>query len=96
MATESGEFEITVKWTAPPSDGGSRITGYRLEKQETPGGRWSMVTMEKISELTYTLTGLREGMELTFRAFAENKAGLSEPSQPSKPIKVRRPYGKLH
>ena len=50
--------------------------------------------MEKISEMTYTLTGLREGQELTFRAYAENKAGLSEPSQPSKPIKVRRPYGK--
>ena len=93
-ASETGEYEITVTWTAPPSDGGARILGYKLEKQDTPSGRWSMVTMEKISELTYTLTGLREGQELTFRAYAENKAGLSEPSQPSKPIKVRRPYGK--
>lgn len=49
--------------------------------------------MERITELTYLLTSLREGQELTFRVSAENKAGYSEPSKPSKPIKVKRPYG---
>ncbi len=85
---------MTLTWTPPDSDNGSPITGYIVEKRDRMSTRWTKVTRETVTELTYTVTGLNEGNEYDFRVSAENKAGVGEPSQPSKSTIAKPPYDK--
>jgi len=45
--------------------------------------------------LQYKATRLFEGSDYMFRVFAENPAGLSQPSELDKPITARMPYGQF-
>uniref|UniRef100_A0A3B3HL83 Titin n=1 Tax=Oryzias latipes TaxID=8090 RepID=A0A3B3HL83_ORYLA len=73
---------MTVCWRRPATDGGSRISGYIVEKREKQGVRWVRVNKKTVYDLRVKVTGLHEGCEYEFRVFAENAAGLSEPSLP--------------
>lgn len=72
-----------LSWTAPKYDGGSPITGYLIEVKE----RWDFLWKQKVivpgDQLVCTIEGMVEGTEAEFRVIASNKAGLSEPSDPS-------------
>ncbi|CAJ1057448.1 titin-like [Xyrichtys novacula] len=73
---------MTVCWKRPASDGNSRISGYIIEKREKQGVRWVRVNKKPVYDLRVKATCLHEGCEYEFRVFAENAAGLSEPSSP--------------
>ena len=88
------ETSVTLTWTPPSSDGGSPITGYVLEKKEDFMTRWVRVTRDSTRQTTLTLNDLKEGSEYSFRVIAENKAGQSQPSEPCRPVKAKKPYGK--
>ncbi|XP_071479592.1 twitchin-like [Diadema antillarum] len=72
-----------LEWDKPSSDGGSKITGYVVERRETRSQRWVKATRDPVLNTEFTVTGLIEGREYLFRVFAENKAGLSPPSPES-------------
>lgn len=80
--TSATSEAMTVCWKRPTSDGGSRICGYVVEKREKQGVRWVRVNKKPVYDLRVKATGLHEGCEYEFRVFAENAAGLSEPSLP--------------
>lgn len=80
--TSASKDAMTVCWKAPATDGGSRISGYIIEKREKQGVRWVRVNKKLVYDLRVKATCLREGCEYEFRVFAENAAGLSEPSLP--------------
>lgn len=49
--TDVDKNEMTVKWSSPYSDGGSKITGYIVEMKEPYSSRWSQVT--KTTDFTF-------------------------------------------
>nr|XP_015820290.2 titin isoform X2 [Nothobranchius furzeri] len=80
--TSATNEAMTICWKRPVSDGGSRISGYIIEKRDKHGVRWVRVNKKPVYDLRVKATGLHEGCEYEFRVFAENVAGLSEPSLP--------------
>uniref|UniRef100_A0A7N9ATS0 Fibronectin type-III domain-containing protein n=1 Tax=Mastacembelus armatus TaxID=205130 RepID=A0A7N9ATS0_9TELE len=80
--TNYSSTTVSLTWSKPVSDGGSRISGYIIEKREKQGIRWVRVNKKPVYDLRVKASGLREACEYEFRVFAENAAGLSEPSLP--------------
>lgn len=86
---------ITLKWTAPLRDGGSKIVGYSIEKRQGSGDRWVRCNFIDVSECQYTATGLSPGDRYEFRILARNAVGtISPPSQSSGYIMTRDEAGK--
>uniref|UniRef100_A0A3Q3B710 Titin n=1 Tax=Kryptolebias marmoratus TaxID=37003 RepID=A0A3Q3B710_KRYMA len=83
------ENAVTVEWALPEYDGGSPISGYVVERREMTG-KWIRVNKTPVLDLRYRVSGLFEGNSYEFRVFAENIAGISEPSLTSDPIKATR------
>lgn len=84
----------TISWQPPANDGGSPITGYRLERISGFSGRWVPISKELLPETTFSVTDLVESNTYEFRVIAENKAGPSKPSPPSQNIKAVNPWTK--
>ena len=73
---------LEVHWHAPASDGGSAVTGYRLQWKKSSDS-WdtpSDVSEETVSGATHTITGLTDGVEYSVRVMATNGVGDSPPS----------------
>jgi hypothetical protein len=84
-----GNNQATVQWTAPISDGGKPITGYRITPSlngtaQAPRTFNSTVT-------TQTVTALTNGLTYTFTIEAINAKGLGLASHPTLPITVGAP-----
>uniref|UniRef100_A0A8C7YGV1 Fibronectin type-III domain-containing protein n=1 Tax=Oryzias sinensis TaxID=183150 RepID=A0A8C7YGV1_9TELE len=71
---------MVVCWERPEHDGGSRINTYIIERRDKTGLRWVKCNKRTVTDLRYKVSGLTLGHEYEFRIFAENNAGLSQPS----------------
>ena len=75
-----------IRWAPSASDGGSPISAY-IVQQRLVGGEWEKVDVLSTSTgneaLEMKVTGLMESSKVQFRTIAVNKAGESEPSDPS-------------
>jgi len=79
-ATAISSSQITLSWNAPGNNGGSAITGYKIERSGI-GGSWSTIVSNTGStSTTYTDTGLLPLMTYTYRVSAINGIGTSSPS----------------
>lgn len=75
-AVSAGVTSASLTWTGPASTGGSDITGYKIEKNDSSS--WTTVIADTASNVTsYTVTGLAVGGTYTFRVSAINVVGLS-------------------
>uniref|UniRef100_A0A3B3Q8E3 Titin n=1 Tax=Paramormyrops kingsleyae TaxID=1676925 RepID=A0A3B3Q8E3_9TELE len=90
LAQDITETAVTIQWEAPLSDGGSPIIGYIIERREMTG-KWIRLNKTPVLDTRYRASGLFEGNTYEFRVFAENIAGISEPSPVSDPVKTTRP-----
>lgn len=75
---------VDLKWEPPKDDGGAPITGYVIEKKEKLG-HWEEAVVTDSPVPKARVPGLKEGGTYQFRVRAVNKAGPSEPSEPTKP-----------
>ena len=83
------ESHMDLEWKEPIDDGGSPITGYIIEMKVRHSSEWTQATTIEGNRKKGTVHGLREGDEYQFRIIALNKAGPSEPGQPSRPKEAR-------
>ena len=80
-ATASGTSTIDLDWTAPSSDGGSAITGYRIEVSPNGTSSWSdRVADTDETTTTYSHTGLSAGTTRHYRVSAINANGTGDAS----------------
>ena len=79
MAEADGGTRIDLSWDAPADDGGSAITGYRIEvSDDGSSGSWSDLVADTGNDGTsYTHTGLSEGDTRHYRVSAINGEGTS-------------------
>ena len=68
LATAAGQDMITLEWLPPLDDGGSDISGYRIQVS-SDGNTWSTV-VEGTNGLTYQTTGLRVGTTFHYQVAA--------------------------
>ena len=79
-ATANGQTQIDLSWIAPSDDGGTAITGYRIEVS-TNGSTWSdLVTNTRSTATRYSHTGLAAGSTRHYRVSAINSAGTGAAS----------------
>ncbi len=89
--TEVGGDFVHLSWERPEKDGGSRVKGYWVEKREVGMNVWQRVNQYIHNATQLNIDHLIEGRKYEFRIFAENDAGLSEPSSNSQSVVVRDP-----
>ena len=74
---------LDMSWSAPGSNGGSPVTGYRVQWKEAVDS-WETpadVTEATVTGTSHMVSGLTDGVEYTFRVFAVNTVGDSSASQ---------------
>ena len=65
---------VRLSWTEPRDDGGSAITGYRVEVS-AGASNWQTVANTGSPETSYTHAGVDPGVTLHYRVYAMNAAG---------------------
>ena len=79
-ASASGDARIDLSWTAP-ADGGSAITGYKIEVSTDGGTNWTdLVADTGNTDTRYSHTGLAPGSTRHYRVSAINAVGTSDAS----------------
>ena len=82
--------ELTIGWKPPLLDGGSEITGYRVQWR-SGSKQWDSVRQSELLDhvpdderngfpIKHTITGLTNGVEYTVRVLAYNEHGAGHPS----------------
>lgn len=83
-----GRNYADLKWEPPTSDGGSRVTGYIIEKREFGSAMWVKCNDYNVADCEFTALNLVEQGDYEFRVYAVNAAGRSEPSACTTPVKI--------
>ena len=80
-ATASGNTRINLSWSAPASDDGSAITGYKIEVSPNGTSSWTnLVANTSNTTTTYAHTGLTAGATRHYRVSAINTNGTGTAS----------------
>ena len=90
-ARTSGRTQIDLSWDTPASDGGTPITGYRIEVSSDIGSNWSnLVANTGNANRTYPHTGLTAGDTRHYRVSAVNANGTGPASSVATAQTTRR------
>ncbi|CAH1785273.1 unnamed protein product [Owenia fusiformis] len=89
VVKDVGKTYVGLEWTPPLKDGGSKVTGYEVQKRPKGDTNWVKASDFPVHDTSTTLTNLPEGSEYEFRVVPINKAGLGTPSEPTPLTKVK-------
>lgn len=79
-ASPSSATSISLSWNPPSSDGGSPITGYRIEYSNGTSQYNILVANTENTQTTYLHKGLSSSQIYTYRVTAINSIGMGNPS----------------
>ncbi|KAL3087314.1 hypothetical protein niasHS_008633 [Heterodera schachtii] len=85
------KHSITLSWRPPKDDGGTELSGYRIEFRGLDKRDWERVP-DHVTLPDYTVRNLEKGAQYQFRVFAENMVGISEPLN-GEPVTAKDPFG---
>lgn len=92
--TDISKNSVNLSWQQPAFDGGSKITGYIVERRDLPDGRWTKASFTNVIETQFTVSGLTQNSQYEFRVLARNAVGsVSNPSEVVGPITCIDSYG---
>ncbi len=88
MTSIPGNTQVSLSWTAPASDGGEAITGYRVQVATSSGGTYTNAAGPCASATGRTAvscaaTGLANGTQYFFKVAAINSVGTGSDSAAS-------------
>jgi len=70
--------QINLSWAAPSNNGGSAITGYKIERSSNGGTNWgTLISNSGSTGTTYSNTGLAANTTYTYRVSTINSVGTS-------------------
>ena len=82
-ATANGQTQVDLAWSAPLEDGGTAVTGYRIEVSPD-GSTWTnLVVDSRTTTTSYSHTGLVAGTARHYRVSAINSEGSGPASNVS-------------
>ncbi|XP_066552890.1 M-protein, striated muscle isoform X2 [Amia ocellicauda] len=88
-ASETNRTYVVLSWE-PPVPRGREPLMYYIEKAPATGGNWQRVnTQIPVRSPRYAVFDLSEGTCYIFRVLSVNKHGVSDPSEPTGPIKTQ-------
>lgn len=81
---------VSLVWSRPKHDGGSKLIGYYMEHTKLPGEKWTRCNANcmDIQTENYVVHGLEEGQQYQFRVIAKTAVNTSVASELSDPIAV--------
>ncbi len=79
-ATAVSPTQINLSWNTPSNNGGSSITGYKIEVRSGSGTFSNLVSNTGSTATTYSHTGLSTGTTYTYKISAINNIGTSSAS----------------
>eukprot|EP00061_Rhincodon_typus_P014149 g41000.t1 len=92
--TDITKTSVSLSWKKPAYDGGSKITGYIVERRDLPNGRWTKASFTNVIETQFTVSGLTQDAQYEFRIFAKNAIGsISNPSEIVGPVTCHDTFG---
>lgn len=87
---------VSLSWARPRDDGGSRVTGYYVERREVSTEKWVRHNKTHITTTMFNVAGLIPNAEYMFRVVAQNDIGQSEPGPASESVVCKDPFGVLY
>ncbi len=79
-ASSASLTSISLSWTVPQNQGGSIVTGYKIEYKVGTGTYSVLISNTASTATSYLHTGLTTGTTYTYRVSAINSVGTGSPS----------------
>src|SRR5205807_4582650 len=94
-AYPASETSISLSWVTPQDNGGSAITGYKIEYKSGSGSYLVLIANTASTVTSYLHTGLATDTTYTYRVSAINSIGIGSPSNEASavPTKTYTPSG---
>nr|XP_061814214.1 immunoglobulin-like and fibronectin type III domain-containing protein 1 [Nerophis lumbriciformis] len=75
---ETTSSVIAIEWKPPKDDGGSPVTNYVLERQQTGQSLWTQLGRVSGDKTSFRDRNVTHGKKYSYRIYAENSEGLGD------------------
>lgn len=95
QVVDTSDGEVSLTWEEPENDGGSKVTGYAVERRDVKRKTWTLV-VDQAESPEYTVTGLQRDSLYLFRVCARNRVGHGPNVETDKPVQPKNKFGEPH